>query len=173
VLNDGVEYYEKHCAALPGGEETARSIERDVMLQVLDLRWREHLSEMDHLREGIHLRAVANQDPLVAWQREGYTMFEKLLDSIDDDYLRYITHIEATPPPPAESTQDLSRASYESQPQPESPVAYATSGEEEGPGGDPPVANTPVVKSPNEKLGRNEPCWCGSGKKFKFCHGRA
>ena len=67
------------------------------------MRWREHLSEMDHLREGIHLRAVASQDPLVAWQREGYTMFERLLDSIDDDYLRYIAHIEAASPPRARS----------------------------------------------------------------------
>jgi preprotein translocase subunit SecA len=168
VLNDAVEYYEKHCAELPGGEETARSIERQVMLQVLDVRWREHLSEMDHLREGIHLRAVASQDPLVAWQREGYTMFEKLLDSIDDDYLRYITHIEATPQPPAEAATDLSRASYESQPDPQAPTPFAEG--EEPPAPPPP---TTVVKSPNEKLGRNEPCWCGSGKKFKFCHGRA
>jgi preprotein translocase subunit SecA len=174
VLNDGVEYYERHCAALPGGEEMARSIERDVMLQVLDLRWREHLSEMDHLREGIHLRAVANQDPLVAWQREGYTMFERLLDSIDDDYLRYITHIEAAPQE-ADTSSDLSKASYESQPQPESPVSFAMTAEEAAAeaAAAPPATVQTVVKSPNEKLGRNEPCWCGSGKKFKFCHGRA
>jgi preprotein translocase subunit SecA len=153
----------------------ARSIERDVMLQVLDVRWREHLSEMDHLREGIHLRAVAAQDPLVAWQREGYTMFERLLDSIDDDYLRYITHIEAAPQPPSDASADLSKASYESQEQPESPLAFAMTAEEaaESANGAPPAAMATVVKSPNEKIGRNEPCWCGSGKKFKFCHGRA
>jgi preprotein translocase subunit SecA len=100
-------------------------------------------------------------------------MFERLLDSIDDDYLRYITHIEAVPPPPAESATDLSRASFESQPQPESPAAFAAPGVEDAPPLQEPEVNTPFVKQPNEKLGRNEPCWCGSGKKFKFCHGRA
>ena len=171
VQTDGVEYYEQHCTELPGGEETARALERDVMLQILDQRWREHLSEMDHLRDGIHLRAVAQLDPLVAWQREGYTMFEKLLDSIDDDYLRYITHMEATPEEPPAAGADLSRATYVAQEDPQAPAALGavTGGEETG---EPqPVAT--VVKAPHEKIGRNEPCWCGSGKKFKFCHGRA
>jgi preprotein translocase subunit SecA len=171
VQTDGVEYYEQHCTELPGGEETARALERDVMLQILDQRWREHLSEMDHLRDGIHLRAVAQLDPLVAWQREGYTMFEKLLDSIDDDYLRYITHMEATPEEPPAAGADLSRATYVAQEDPQAPAALgAVAGGEES--GEPqPIA--PVVKAPHEKIGRNEPCWCGSGKKFKFCHGRA
>ena len=170
VRNDGVEYYERHCEELPGGEETARAIERDVMLQILDQRWREHLSEMDHLRDGIHLRAVAQLDPLVAWQREGYTMFEKLLDSIDDDYLRYITHIEAAPAEPDAATTDLSRATYAAQEDPQSLSSIAPEAGDEM--GEPqPVAT--VVKAPHEKIGRNEPCWCGSGKKFKFCHGRA
>jgi preprotein translocase subunit SecA len=173
VFEDGVAYYDGHCAELPGGEETARSIERDVMLQVLDLRWRHHLQEMDYLREGIHLRAVANQDPLVAWQREGYEMFERMLDSIDDDYLRYVTHIEAAPPQPS-AAADLSRASYEAQEEPASPTPYAAALAAESP--EAPAREqvvTTVKKAPNEKLGRNEPCWCGSGKKFKFCHGRA
>jgi preprotein translocase subunit SecA len=170
VRSDGVEYYERHCEELPGGEETARAIERDVMLQILDQRWREHLSEMDHLRDGIHLRAVAQLDPLVAWQREGYTMFEKLLDSIDDDYLRYITHIEATPAEPDAATTDLSRATYAAQEDPQSLTSLApVAGDETSE----PQAVATVVKAPHEKIGRNEPCWCGSGKKFKFCHGRA
>jgi preprotein translocase subunit SecA len=171
VRTDGVEYYERHCAEMPGGEETARAIERDVMLQILDQRWREHLSEMDHLRDGIHLRGIAQQDPLVAWQREGYNMFEKLLDSIDDDYLRYITHIEAAPAEPAAASTDLSRATYASQEDPQQPSGPAAAVQEEG--GAPPQAVATVVKAPHEKIGRNEPCWCGSGKKFKFCHGRA
>ena len=98
-------------------------------------------------------------------------MFERLLDSIDDDYLRYITHIEAAPQEPDRGA-DLSQASYESQAEPESPVAYALTAEEQAAMAEP-VVNTPVVKSAQEKVGRNEPCWCGSGKKFKFCHGRA
>jgi preprotein translocase subunit SecA len=170
VRNDGIEYYERHCEELPGGEETARSIERDVMLQILDQRWREHLSEMDYLRDGIHLRAIAQLDPLVAWQREGFTMFEKLLDSIDDDYLRYITHMEAIPADQTDTGADLSRASYVAQEDPQLPTPLAAvAGDDQGDQ----QSVVPVVKAPHEKIGRNEPCWCGSGKKFKFCHGRA
>ena len=66
------------------------------MLQILDQRWRDHLSDMDYLRDGIHLRQVAQQDPLTAWQKEGYLMFEHLLEAVDADYVRYITHVEAT-----------------------------------------------------------------------------
>jgi preprotein translocase subunit SecA len=170
VREDGVAYYEHHCEELPGGEETARVIERDVMLQILDQRWREHLSEMDHLRDGIHLRGIAQQDPLVAWQREGYTMFEKLLDSIDDDYLRYITHIEATPAEPAAASTDLSRATYVAQDDPQTPTPLSAEIGDDAEARQ--AAQATVVKAPHEKIGRNEPCWCGSGKKFKFCHGR-
>jgi preprotein translocase subunit SecA len=170
---DGTASYERHCAQLPGGEETARTLERDVMLQIVDVRWREHLSEMDYLREGIGLRAVANQDPLVAWQREGYTMFERLLESIDDDYLKYITHLEAVPSEQPQQ-QDLSRARYEAQEDPQSPRPLAAMLDDAQAGIEPEaVTMAPIVKAPNEKIGRNEPCYCGSGKKFKFCHGKA
>ena len=76
------------------------------MLQILDQRWREHLSDMDYLRDGIHLRQVAQQDPLTAWQKEGYLMFEHLLESVDIDYVRYITHVEATALEEAEADAD-------------------------------------------------------------------
>jgi preprotein translocase subunit SecA len=175
LLTDASAFYEKHSAELPGGEETARQIERDVMLQVLDNRWRDHLAEMDHLREGIHLRSVANQDPLVAWQREGYEMFERMLDSIDDDYVKYITHIEVTPAAAPSATEELAQATYQAQEQPEAPLAFAAAMADADPEEtvEAAYAQAPVVKSPNQKVGRNEPCWCGSGKKFKFCHGRA
>ena len=80
------------------------------MLQIIDQRWREHLSEMDYLREGINLRAMGQQDPLVAWQREGFKMFGQLMDSIDDDYLRYVLHVQVVAE--AEAEPDLSKASY-------------------------------------------------------------
>ena len=89
-------------APRPSGEETARQIERDVMLQIIDQRWRDHLAEMDYLREGINLRAMGQQDPLVAWQREGFSMFGQLMEAIDDDYLRYVLHVEAVINPAAE-----------------------------------------------------------------------
>ncbi len=95
----------------PGGEDEARGVEREVMMQIIDQRWRDHLAEMDYLREGINLRAMGQQDPLVAWQREGFSIFGQMMDAIDDDYLRYVMHVqvvaEAAPEP------DLSHASYQ------------------------------------------------------------
>jgi preprotein translocase subunit SecA len=103
-------FFEEREQNLPGGVETARQVEREVMLQIIDQRWREHLSDMDYLREGINLRAMGNQDPLVAWQREGYTMFEELIDSINDDFLRYVLHVEVVAPSPL--PMGLERAMY-------------------------------------------------------------
>ena len=80
---------------MPNGAETMRQIERDVYLQLMDARWRDHLSEMDNLKDGIHLRWTVQADPLNAWQQEGYSMFGQLLEVIDNDYLRYILHVEA------------------------------------------------------------------------------
>jgi len=79
VLEDALSMYDEKCENYIGGLDTAKEIERDVMLQILDQRWRDHLSDMDYLRDGIHLRQVAQQDPLTAWQKEGYLMFEHLL----------------------------------------------------------------------------------------------
>ena len=162
LVEDAQTFYEQKCDGYPGGLEMAKEIERDILLQILDQRWRDHLSDMDYLRDGIHLRAVAQQDPLVAWQKEGFTMFEHLLESVDDDFVRYVTHIEATAPPQAEDA-----------------LAMASTNEEiaaEGAMGLPAhnvAAKTPSAPGvPNDKLGRNEPCWCGSGRKFKQCHGR-
>ncbi len=169
------------------------------MLQIIDQRWREHLAEMDYLREGINLRAMGQQDPLVAWQREGFSMFEQLVDAIDDDYLRYVLHVEAIVNPASEP--DLSRAVYEAADDPVAgtlamvPQLMAERGASVDPIIDPLAADepelrgkhvarqrplptddqamTPMVKAPSEKVGRNAPCWCGSGKKFKLCHGAA
>jgi preprotein translocase subunit SecA len=152
---------------------------------------------MDYLREGINLRAMGNQDPLVAYQREGFAMFGKLMDGINDDYLRYVFHVQVLTEPAAEP--DLDRASYIAADDPVQgddaiSAAFAAGGSIGGdPGADAaglavgapagsPVGVTnrmaddgetqlPIVKSEREKIGRNEPCWCGSGKKFKLCHG--
>jgi preprotein translocase subunit SecA len=223
LVAEGLEYYDRHSAEMPGGEDTARQIERDVMLQIIDQRWREHLAEMDYLREGINLRAMGQQDPLVAWQREGFSMFGLLMDAIDDDYLRYVLHVEAMVAPAPEV--DLDRAVYEAADDPvagtdainaalaadwgvqhdevtaaapaparPTPRAQTTGAQTTGapttgaqatrapatgapatPARSPEAGETlvPVVKAPNEKLGRNDKCWCGSGKKFKLCHGAA
>jgi preprotein translocase subunit SecA len=199
IVEEALEYYEQHSEAMPGGAETMRQIERDVMLQIMDQRWRDHLAEMDNLKDGIHLRWTVQADPLNAWQQEGYSMFGQLIEVIDNDYLRYILHVEAVQEPSAEP--DLERAVYAAA---EDPVAetgalasallaeHGTSvaplsppqpGDQSAKGGakglikrpnaPDPDAFVPIVKAEHEKVGRNEPCWCGSGKKFKFCHGAA
>jgi len=215
LVADALTYYENHSASLPGGEEQARQIEREVMLQVIDQRWRDHLAEMDYLREGINLRAMGQQDPLVAWQRDGYEMFAQLMDAIDDDYLRYVLHVEAISEPAIEP--DMAQAVYEAADDPVEDTAAlagqlladqgvdfagtepAVPGYEPAMSGGPmvsaadavPLATArkgsrgraqpqpqpqeetmaPLVKAPQEKMGRNDPCWCGSGKKYKLCHG--
>ena len=95
IVEEVLDYYEKHSEAMPGGAETMRQIERDVYLQIMDARWRDHLAEMDNLKDGIHLRWTVQADPLNAWQQEGYSMFGQLMEVIDNDYLRYILHVEA------------------------------------------------------------------------------
>ena len=91
---EAIDAYHARDEIFPGGETEARQVEREVMLQIIDQRWREHLSEMDYLREGINLRAMGQLDPLVAWQREGFQMFGQMMDAIDDDYLRYVMHVQ-------------------------------------------------------------------------------
>jgi len=201
LLAEALDAYRARDAAFPGGEEEARGVEREIMLQIIDQRWRDHLAEMDYLREGINLRAMGQQDPLVAWQKEGFAMFGQMMEAIDDDYLRYVMHVQVVAGPAA--APDLRNASYQAAEDPvqgasllqamrgsitEAEMAAAGQGVPEGldqggrpvPGG--PVSprhmadgesQAPLVKAPTEKLGRNEPCWCGSGKKFKLCHGAA
>jgi len=181
IETEALAFYEERSATFPGGEEAARSLERDIMLQIIDQRWQEHLSEMDYLREGINLRAMGQQDPLVAWQQEGFSMFGKMMETIDDDYLRYLFHVETV----AQEVQpSFAQATYVAA---EDPVddftfAQATLASQQGVGTalapeqiDPAEleAFIPVVKDDAQKTGRNEPCWCGSGKKYKFCHGAA
>ncbi len=208
IVEEALEYYEQHSESMPGGADTMRQIERDVYLQIMDGRWRDHLAEMDNLKDGIHLRWTVQADPLNAWQQEGYSMFGQLMEVIDNDYLRYILHVEAVQAPAAEA--DLDRAVYAAA---EDPVAEtgamasallaeqgtnvaAQTAVLDAPDGDrgngsagpgrgagkarvrqpnapDPDALVPIVKGQHEKVGRNDPCWCGSGKKFKFCHGAA
>src|ERR1700733_13469692 len=110
IVEEALGFYEKHGEAMPGGAETMRQIERDVYLQIMDARWRDHLAEMDNLKDGIHLRWTVQADPLNAWQQEGYSMFGQLMEVIDNDYLRYILHVEAVQQPAAEP--DLDKAVY-------------------------------------------------------------
>jgi preprotein translocase subunit SecA len=163
VIDEAVGQYEKKSENFDGGIETAKEIERDVMLQILDQRWRDHLSEMDYLRDGIHLRQVAQQDPLTAWQKEGYLMFEHLLGAVDTDYVRYITHVEVTPDALEANETDEGLEGAQTN------VNQVAPGATELPAHAAPKKPTPKQ---GDKIGRNDPCWCGSGRKFKQCHGR-
>jgi preprotein translocase subunit SecA len=160
LIEDALNFYQTKCDSYPGEGGMAEAIERDVMLQILDQRWRDHLSDMDHLRDGIHLRAMAQQDPLVAWQREGFAMFERLLTSVDDDFVRFIMNIETIAAPSNDSALDGAVTNVEAAPVEASKVP--------NPSGPAPKA----AGSAKEKIGRNDPCFCGSNKKFKQCHGR-
>ena len=172
---EAVAYYEQRESSMPGGADTLRQLEREIMLRIIDQRWREHLAEMDYLREGINLRAMggAESDPLIPWQREGFRMFGELMAAIDDDYVKYVMHVEVL----AERADapDLTSAEFTRAEDPVQEVAAAAAPVAAGEGQGPPpaeVVQAPVVRSEHEKLGRNQPCWCGSGKKFKLCHGK-
>ncbi len=118
------------------------------MLSIIDNKWREHLAEMDYLRTGIYLRAMGQRDPVVEYQNEAFGMFEDLVATVKRDSVRYLFHVRIAEPQPA--------------PQPKVQVAAASSGK------------GALVGAPREvsgKVGRNEPCPCGSGKKYKRCHG--
>jgi preprotein translocase subunit SecA len=164
------------------GKPIIRELERFVILQIVDTRWREHLESMDYLREGIHLRSFAQKDPLVEYRGEGHLMFEELGREIREEVVFTLFHAEIAPQEAAELEQErlatngnLSYAHETSAGADAIAAAGASStagAAALGTGGSTSTA-TPqtVVASPQEKIGRNDPCWCGSGKKFKKCHG--
>src|SRR5918993_258669 len=99
VMADATGYYERREAEL--GEQVMREVERQVMLRIIDQRWREHLEEMDYLKEGINLRAMGQKDPLTEWQREGYEMFGSMMKGIAQDFVRYVMHVQVVQQQPA------------------------------------------------------------------------
>ena len=188
VTADAIGQYDAREAEL--GEELMRALERFLLLQIIDERWREHLHDMDYLREGIHLRGFAQIEPLVAYKNEAFTLFEDLMNSVWTDFARLIFHVQVQPEVPAgggngsaapharsyqpagSATGGATRVSYSSGIA-AGAGALAAAVEE---GGDelydePPAQIEQRRVSSDEQLGRNDPCWCGSGKKFKRCHG--
>ncbi len=176
------------------GEELMREVERFLLLQIIDQRWREHLYDMDYLREGIHLRGFAQIEPLVAYKNEAFTLFQDLMNSIWADFAQMIFHVEVTPLGP--DGQPM-QAPAQSRPSPAASsatgggrVTYSGGGVAAGAGA---IARLPRA-TPRRRAtaairrssylssssggsirptrsGRNDPCWCGTGKKFKKCHG--
>jgi preprotein translocase subunit SecA len=181
IYADATEYYEAR--EREWGEELARNLERWVTLQVTDTRWREHLDNMDYMRQGIGLRGYAQKDPLVEYRTEGQAMFDEMSFLIKQEVVRVLMHAEVEveqnpngeggnvgllPPPPgpggAYTYEHADAATLE---------ALAAGA---GPQIDEPQElSMPIVEQrhvdPEKNVGRNDPCWCGSGKKYKRCHG--
>jgi preprotein translocase subunit SecA len=175
VMADAAVFYKQREEQL--GETVMREIERQVMLRIIDQRWREHLEEMDYLQEGINLRAMGQKDPLTEWQREGYDMFGSLMKGIAQDFVKYVMHVEVVSDDAAGTTvQNIRQTSSDDDTASGFDVAAASAiADGELPPEAAPVravSNTPVVKSEFDKTPRNAPCPCGSGKKFKVCHGK-
>jgi len=144
-----------------------------VILQVVDQRWREHLENMDYLREGVHLRGMAQKDPLVEYTREGERMFNELGVAIRGEVVWNLFHAELEPVPDQQLMQSqTTNGSIQYQHETAAGAqAIAEAGGGQAVAAGVPSATGVVQASPREKLGRNDPCWCGSGKKFKKCHG--
>ena len=172
--------YEERTAALDG--DVLRRVERDLMLQVVDSQWKDHLYGLDHLKEGIGLRGYGQRNPLVEYKRESFTMFQAMKERIDEETLRYLWRLRPVVrdgdgnggrrlPAPARPATPLS---FNAPGQP--PPAFA-SGSSAGGGGPRPArtggddAAVRTVRRDMPKVGRNQPCPCGSGKKYKKCHG--
>jgi preprotein translocase subunit SecA len=231
LMDEALGWYEKRETELT--PEVMRQVERQIMLQVIDQRWRGHLYEMDYLRGGIGLRAMGQKDPLVEWQREGFDMFGQMMHGVWQDFIRYVmladVQVNQRPVPTDATTPTGARAAdgspvdagtptgpraadgapvdavapedallgddpglrnvqYSSPDDPSvsggaaamqaaarsQPAASGEAAPARGNGARAaaPASNTPVVKSEWDKTPRNAPCPCGSGKKYKMCHGR-
>jgi preprotein translocase subunit SecA len=185
LMSEATGFYEKREEEL--GAETMREVERQIMLQIIDQKWREHLYEMDYLQEGIHLRAYGQKDPLVEWQREGFEMFGAMMQGIAQDFVKYVMHAQFTVAEQPAQEADVSTMEYSAptDPSESNNLAVAARAEAAATGTADPAAGPqpalpdadevqkPIVKTDWEKTGRNDPCPCGSGKKFKQCHGAA
>jgi preprotein translocase subunit SecA len=189
LVEDAMKLYDEREEEL--GEELMRALERYLLLQIIDQRWREHLYDMDYLREGIHLRGFAQIDPLVAYKNEGFALFQDLMNSIWSDFARMIYNVEVEVRPETEQALpqpdgggSATGLAYSGGTLDDQPSAYGGEGygveadtrrtssagtSELDQAGGTAVRQRRVDE--HDQLGRNDPCWCGSGKKFKKCHG--
>ena len=151
------------------GTPVMRELERRVILSVLDRKWREHLYEMDYLQEGIGLRAMAQRDPLVEYQREGFDLFVAMMEGIKEESVGYLFNVEVTVTPHAHVAGEKDEVDLEAKGLAQSTETKAL--QYSGPSETGDAVSTVVSKDAYANVGRNEPCPCGSGNKFKKCHG--
>jgi len=153
-------------------------VERDIMLQIVDSQWKDHLYSLDHLKEGIGLRGYGQKDPLVEYKKESFTLFQAMKARIDEEMVRYLWRLRPVlspagdgqapapvvkVPPRKQAPLTLSGGSMGAAPMAAGPPRPARIG-----GDDAPIKQ---IKRDEPKIGRNDPCYCGSGKKYKKCHG--
>jgi len=185
AYNKAVDFYDAKEKRL--GEGIMRQVEKVLMLQTIDALWKDHLLSMDHLREGIGLRGYAQQDPIVEYKREGFSMFEQMMQTFNSDVLQKLFRVEieqdqALPVAPVQRAQPItmSRSFANASPNSAARSAQAAPAQRALPGGPlpgmgrpDPQASAPTgsVQRQEPKVGRNDPCPCGSGKKYKKCHG--
>ncbi len=157
VMADASAFYVKRETEMSAA--VMREVERQVMLKIIDQRWREHLEEMDYLQEGINLRAIGQKDPLIEWQREGFEMFGSLMKGIAQDFVKYVMHVQViNNSAPTSKLSNIQQTSDENVDQKSIPKSSGDSA---------------VLGGPDwSKTPRNAHCPCGSGKKYKMCHGR-
>jgi preprotein translocase subunit SecA len=164
--------YAKKCAEV--GPDM-RKIEKQIMLQILDTLWKEHLATMDHLRQGIHLRAYAQKNPKQEYKRESFELFQQLLENLKCEVTRFLCHIQVQRQDEAELLEQRRRETAAREHLAFQHAEASAMGDQvpsPGPDGEAePVPSQPFTRE-GPKLGRNEPCPCGSGKKYKQCHGR-
>ena len=145
------------------GAETMRSFEKGVMLQTLDSLWKEHLAAMDYLRQGIHLRGYAQKDPKQEYKRESFAMFAAMLESLKYEVISTLSKVQVRMPEEIEAMEQQRREEAERLAQ-QQQLSHVD---------DESLAAEALAQQGGErKVGRNDPCPCGSGKKYKQCHGR-
>ncbi|MCI0420963.1 MAG: SEC-C domain-containing protein, partial [Acidobacteria bacterium] len=160
-------YQEKEIGA---GVEVMRHFEKVVMLQVLDSHWKDHLAAMDYLRQGIHLRGYAAKNPKQEYKREAFEMFSQMLERIKQEVINIVSRVQVRAEQEVEALEEKRRRN-------QAPVSYQHAeapgalSEEEEPLPEANGPRTPYVRE-GPKVGRNDPCPCGSGKKYKHCHGK-
>jgi preprotein translocase subunit SecA len=160
-------YYEKEAMV---GKEVLRHFEKAILLKVLDEQWKDHLGMMDHLRQGIHLRGYAQKNPKQEYKREAFELFSQMLDRVKQEVVELLSKVQI------QAEEDV--AAIDEQRRSTAPVSYRHDAAQSPTAGETPEeapvaaeAEKPFVRD-GRKVGRNEPCPCGSGKKFKQCHGR-
>ncbi|WP_407331447.1 preprotein translocase subunit SecA [Enterovibrio sp. 27052020O] len=166
ILSSVIEIYKSKEAAV--GAETLRNFEKAVMLQTLDTLWKEHLAAMDHLRQGIHLRGYAQKNPKQEYKRESFELFEGMLDSLKSDVVMTLSRVRVQQPEEVDRMEEQRRAQAEAAARRQQVSHAEASSQLED--NQEPVSDS-VVRD-GRKVGRNDPCPCGSGKKYKQCHGK-